>query len=214
MARPVPAVQNVPRWYADMPRKQADGKTAADLTMRECSPLFDALTSGYLLLLPCDVEVRYTGETLDVNWKAGIKAVETHPHEQHPGMPAISGAETDTVFKWVNHFVLETDPGYSILFTHPLNRDELPFRVFSGVVDTDRYRLAVNFPFRFRPLAVGSFIIPEGTPIAQAVPFRREVWGSTFSGYDAARIERRRFDLFKRIRHSYKSQYWVRKRYS
>ena len=44
--------------------------------------------------------------------------------------------------------------GWSILFTHPLNRDDLPFRTLSGIVDCDRFGAGlVHFP---EALAVSS----------------------------------------------------------
>lgn len=210
---PVPAVQALPNWYKDMPRRQEGAASSSLFTARECSPMFDAMTAGYMITLPCDVEVIYQGGDLSVDWKTGHKLLEVHGQAQHPGMPNLAGANASNVLKWVNHFTMETEPGYSTLFTHPINRDELPFRIFSGVVDTDRYTMAVNFPFRFLPMPEGSMVMEAGTPIAQAIPFRRDSFESERLPYDKKAYSRKSYELFRKIRHSYRTQYWVKKRY-
>ena len=71
---------------------------------------------------------------------------------------------------------MELPEGYSALYTHPLNRFELPFLTMSGIVDNDHVRLPGTMPFFFLKAVTG--IIPAGTPYAQIFPFRREHWQS------------------------------------
>jgi hypothetical protein len=56
--------------------------------------------------------------------------------------------------------------------THPVNREDLPFRTISGLVDADRFHDGgINFPAIWtRPEFSG--LLPAGTPVAQvfAVP--------------------------------------------
>ena len=78
---------------------------------------------------------------------------------------------------WSFDFSLKTPKGYSVLFCHPLNRFELPFQTFSGVVETDEYNQGTHFPFYIKKLNVGEIIIiKKGTPIVQIIPFKRENW--------------------------------------
>ena len=79
-------------------------------------------------------------------------------------------------WKWTVPWSIETPKGFSLLFTHPLNRMELPFVTMSGIVDTDEYECPVNLPFLIREGFMG--VIPKGTPIAQVIPIKREKWSS------------------------------------
>jgi len=67
---------------------------------------------------------------------------------------------------------IELEPGYSLFATHPVNRDDLPFRLISGLVDSDRFHDGgINFPAIWtRPDFSG--VLRRGTPVAQcfAVP--------------------------------------------
>jgi hypothetical protein len=58
------------------------------------------------------------------------------------------------------------------LFIHPVHRREYGGRILEGIVDTDNYHGAVNFPFMLNPGFEG--LIPAGTPIAQVIPFKRD----------------------------------------
>ena len=63
--------------------------------------------------------------------------------------------------------------GWSVLFTHPLNRDDLPFRTLSGIVDCDRFGDGlVHFPAVWTD-AEYEGTLPADTPVAQAIPFQR-----------------------------------------
>ena len=62
----------------------------------------------------------------------------------------------------------------SSLYTHPLNRLDLPYRTITGLVDNDRYHdVFTHIPAVWTdPDFVGT--LPAGTPIAQCVPIRRQ----------------------------------------
>ncbi len=61
-----------------------------------------------------------------------------------------------------------------MLFTHPLNRPDLPFQTLSGLVDADRFgRGYVHFPASWLdPDWDGT--LPKGTPVVQAIPIPRQ----------------------------------------
>jgi len=80
------------------------------------------------------------------------------------------------VIKFHNLWTIEAPEGYAVLFTHPLNRFDLPFTTLSGIVDCDRYRDSwVHFPAQWHDTNF-SGVLPKGTPIAQCVPVKREDW--------------------------------------
>ena len=79
-------------------------------------------------------------------------------------------------FAWWADWAVELPEGYSALYTHPLNRFELPFLTTSGVVDNDKVSLPGTMPFFVFKGVRG--ILPAGTPYAQIIPFKREHWES------------------------------------
>ena len=88
--------------------------------------------------------------------------------------------EDKFIIKFSNFWAIETPPGYSLLVTHPVNRYDLPFTTLTGLVDTDLYKNDfINFPARWRD---GGFngVLPKGTPVAQCLPVKRELWTPHF----------------------------------
>jgi hypothetical protein len=82
------------------------------------------------------------------------------------------------IIKFNNFWTIETPAGYSLLFTHPFNRDDLPFTTIAGMVDTDSYTdNLINFPARWHDPNF-SGVLPKGTPVAQCIPVKRELWTS------------------------------------
>lgn len=177
---PKPASQFIPEWYKKLEsyiggnkKPIGDGTTSA--TAKRCMPIFDAITGGYILVSASDV---FVSQKQDENgnkipwyeWSShGL--IHFHPIEQAPEHPAMNGFAYP---KWINYWAIKTPEGYSTLFVQPFHRESV-FTILPGVVDTDRYTAAVNFPFTLNdPTFEG--LIPAGTPIAQAIPFKRDSW--------------------------------------
>ena len=219
---PQPAIQHLPDWYRAMPAHIGTDRRAGlsplnhmatNTTAKACSPLLDAFASGYIWVAQADIEVRWVGNQYLFRWRTEGKLVESHTADQHPGMPAAHGG-ADFAMKWECHFRVRTPPGYSTLFTHPLNRHDLPFRTFTGVVDTDTYPLNVNFPFQLIGDPQEQMIIEAGTPLCQLIPFRRQAWKSEVGTLDCGEVRRNQFEFLSRITRSYKSQFWHRKSFT
>ena len=99
-------------------------------------------------------------------------AVSLHVPEQAEGAPF--RLDGKVVVKFLNFWTLEAPDGWSLLFTHPLNREDLPFRTLSGLVDCDRFGDGyVHFPALWTdPEFDGT--LPRGTPVAQIVAVPRQ----------------------------------------
>lgn len=218
---PTPAARSLPEWYRKMskytsgtrqkPTMADEGKS--NLTLKNCPPFLDAMMFGYMVTLPCDVQVKkVAAQQYELVWSASIDLVEAHAISQTIGYPSESGVPLSAL-KWIFTWGIETPPGYSVLVTHPQNRFDLPFRTLSGVVDTDSYHSAINFPFEMVDHLVPSeeFIIPAGTPIAQIIPFRRDKWESKVTEFNEKQVIKNRFDLKKIMFKSYKLNYWKKK---
>jgi hypothetical protein len=218
---PSPAIENLPDWYRNMAlhmngEKETaldkDGVATSNLTLKGCIPFLDAMTSGYLFTLPCDMEIRKKDGMVGLRWATNQDLIGQHGPEQAPGLPTPHGG-IQSILKWRPGWRVVTPPGYSCLFVHPLNRFDLPFVTISGVVDTDSYKLGVEFPFRLLETDKDVFILEKGTPVCQVIPFRRNDWKSEVIPLDEKEQKRQGFILKSKIIRSYQLQFWKKKSY-
>lgn len=209
---PVPASQVLPDWYKNTPeytngeRLVRDGATPH--TVKKCMPVFDAMTAGYVIPTPMDVQVTQRDGVPYYEWpQIGLGF---HPVEQAPEHPGKNGAPYP---KWINPWATSTPRGYSCLFVPPMHNPNGIFTILSGVVDTDTYKAPVNFPFVLDDVTWEG-LIPAGTPMVQVIPFKREAWKMSVGG-DRERQEQ--VKAMSRLRsvwfNSYKRQFWTRKEY-
>lgn len=202
---PYPTSRSMPNWFRKMPGVSEDQV----MTVKKCIPFLDSMTAGYQIPLPADV-----------TWSKSTKSFITH------GMYSLNSdhisSQTSDVpipeeydpqpHKWINPWHIKTPKGYSVLFTHPMNRSDLPFMSFTGIVDTDKHPLIINFPFVLRKDFEGT--IKAGTPIIQLIPFKRESWnmdvidqGKSYEYAEAYKAHEPPFGF-------YKNNFWHKKRYT
>lgn len=218
----VPASQCIPEWYKNMPLKiqnndselinESDGSVSRNITIKGCAPFLDGLTSGYVAITKTELQIAKPMDVILFSWRPAEKLVSTHSHTQAPLLPEIQGSKD--VFKWEIHSRLQTPKGYSCLFTHPFNRHDLPFRTFTGVVETDIYPLPTLFPFQISADIKEPIIIPIGTPVAQILPFKRDEWDRESFGYSEIERKQSYAQFLSKIVRSYKNQWWERKTYN
>ena len=180
LPKPQPARQALPDWLRDMPG-EVEAPSMGGLpvrTLKHCPPLIDALGTGILLPLACDLDVR--DGAIHWDWAppnmpdqlTSRAPIGVHAPEQAAGTPLAIGE--GYVVKFMNFWTLEVPEGWSVLFTHPFGRPTTPFQTLTGLVDCDRYRDGyVHFPALWTDPAY-SGRIPAGTPVAQAIPVPRE----------------------------------------
>ena len=191
---PIPAAQGLPGWVRSMPAQAASALAGEDDTVKRCPPFVDAMTAGFLIPLVCDVRV----EDGQFSWDADLPAgggvgfarspMGVHDPSQVEGTP-LHDADRFLI-KFHNLWTIEAPEGYAVLFTHPVNRFDLPFTTLTGLVDCDRYRDGwINFPAWWRDPGFRG-VLPKGTPVAQCFPVLRETWAAataTFTDADARR---------------------------
>jgi len=195
LPRPIPAVQGLPDWFKAMPQKAYSALLQAEqMTLKKCPPFIDAMTYGFLVPLIDDLRVEDGTFTWDRNVPAGgitnysRSPLDFHDNNQVAGTPFFN--EDRFVIKFTNFWTFELPPGYSLLITHPLNREDLPFQTLTGLVDADRYRdNFINFPAHWRDLSFNG-VLPKGTPVAQCMPLKRDTWAAQFETIDAAAAAR------------------------
>lgn len=173
---PVPAGRAMPDWLRGMAMTEDVGTFGEDRTVKQCPPFIDAMTAGFVIPLPCDIHVDDGQFSWD--WDYADSPLAFHFASQVAGTPL--DIDNVSVLKFINFWAIETEPGTSVLFTHPLNRPDLPFNTLTGLVDTDGFTdLPVHFPAQWTdPEFNGT--LEKGTPVAHCIPVRRETLSLDF----------------------------------
>ena len=179
LPRPVPARAALPEWLRTMaPRVPSVVHGRVIRTVKQCPPFVDAMSHGFMLLLPCDVDVQDGRFAWD--WPLPPLAIADHPRaplsfhvpEQIAGSPFARGHQA--AIKFNSFWTIALEPGWSLMATHPVNRDELPFRTLTGIVDADRFNdIGIHFPAVWLDPDFRG-VLARGTPIAQCFAVPRE----------------------------------------
>lgn len=181
---PVLGKHVVPDWYKDITKfnksnspKDANiynsgtGIDGSAISVKICSPFYDALTSGYFAILSEDIEILINDKGVpDIKWESDEFLFNRLPMVEIP----IPEFHHPIAFTYRMSFGVELPKGYSLLVTQPFNRHDLPFTIPSAIVDADT---------KFFPIDIRLFLkrgfegkIKKGTPIYQMIPFKRESW--------------------------------------
>jgi hypothetical protein len=193
---PFPAVEGLPDWFKALPQKSFNAMAQEDSqTVKRCPPFIDAMTYGFLMPLPCDLKVENGEFSWDSDFPVNIantvmrSPISFHDPSQVLGTPY--HRDDRFIIKFNNFWTIESPLGYSLLFTHPVNRPELPFTTLTGLVDTDAYRdVQIHFPAHWHDDSFTG-VLKKGTPVAQCIPVKRESWVAridTLSIEQAARM--------------------------
>jgi hypothetical protein len=211
-----PAKNYVPEWYKKIPKWKNNNIFDVELgftgTVKRCVPFLDSFTIGYMILLPNDIYVknnngepfvtwRENGTPFPPSWRNEVSHSNLIPFDHYP-----------IEYTWQTSVANTIPLGFSMLLTHPLNRQDLPFTTLSGIVDGGLVMSPKgNVPFFIKKGFEG--IIPQGTPIAQLIPFRQENWISEKTKGLIKKSEDHLFQSNSLISGWYKKTFWVRKKY-
>lgn len=210
---PMPATKVIPDWYKKTPGYTESKKINTvdkiiNHTIKKCIPVFDAITAGYILFTPVDLDISTVDGQPYYFW-ASQDAIEFHGGQQLPLHP---DKNTESLPKWINYWGVKTPKGYSCLFIPPMHHPNV-FNILPGVVDTDVYSAPVNFPFVLKDPNFQGFI-PAGTPMAQVIPIKRNTWKMKFGNKKQIETSAKVVVKLKtKLFNGYKSLFWVRKEY-
>ena len=185
LPRPIPAVLGLPEWFKALPQKAFNPTLGEDIqTVKRCPPFIDAMTYGFLIPLAVDLKVQDGEFTWHFEMPEGAvteysrSPIDFHDSSQIAGTPFFD--DDRFIIKFNNFWTIEAPPGYSLMFTHPVNRRDLPFTTLTGMVDCDTFSDSLlNFPARWHDPDFNG-VLPKGTPVAQCLPVKRESWGARF----------------------------------
>lgn len=218
---PSPAVKEVPDWYKNASRFKDSNKPSfgdrgeVESTMKGCMPVFDSMTMGYTQKTWTDIFIeRDDSGEVTYRWSRGPEIMRSRPVYQHATMPTPAGC-SQTMFTWNRPWGVVVPRGYSVMFTHPAYRYDLPFVSGSGVIDADRYHSAGknSVPFYLKDDFTG--LIPAGTPMFQMIPFKRDSWEATKHGAELAHLKDDSTNTLRtKFYDGYKKLFWSRKEFS
>jgi hypothetical protein len=220
LPRPIPAVLGLPDWFKALPQRAFNPTMGGEAhTVKKCPPFLDAMTYGFLIPLPMDLEVRDGQFSWNFEVPKGFiseyshSPIGFHDSSQVDGTPFFD--DDRFIIKFNSFWTIEAPSGYSVLFTHPANRSDLPFTTLTGLVDCDRFcDSPINFPARWHDAGFNG-VLPKGTPIVQCLPVKRETWVGDFDVLSTEETERlikmrgalgQNNDVYRRLSRSKKRQ--------
>ena len=180
-------------------------------TLKTCMPFLDSMTAGYIIPFDQDYlidPVENDFSVVPANREMtdfGFHGKTQLPKEWHKTTGENAG-------KFHNKWLIKTPPGYSCLFIHPMNRLEERWKIIEGIVDTDTYINAINFPFILKKRDK-QFLIKKGDPMVQVIPFKREAWKS-WVGFYLEKLHTKTLNLLmSEWVDRYKKMFWRKKNY-
>lgn len=220
---PQPASKFVPDWYRKQRGTINDAETLpkgySTATVKKCMPVFDLMTAGYMLTMPCDVYLDSTDpEKLSWSVPAPLKQFQAdmfsfHDKQQYDEYPIDKETKHQTLFRVMPFWYVQTEPGYSTIFINPIHRDTYPLTAIPAFVDSDNFITEGHLSFIVDKGFKG--VIKRGTPIAQIIPIKRESWESEVVSVDDSKSElnKQRLRLRSMFANAYKVLFRSKKDY-
>lgn len=216
---PKPAKEYMPQWYKD--KKVFNGGDpkfyqgqVINKSVKSCVPFFDGMTAGYIQETWCDIWFDFNEEAGTVEYHASRDPQILDMNYSKESRVPIPEEFYPFEFSWKTPWIPVTPKGYSILFTSPVNNLTLPFQGFSAVVDSDTFHHAYggNYPFLIKKGFSG--LIPEGTPMYQMIPIKRDDWESENERYDEEKYLKNHSQWSRNFWGTYKKRFHQKKSYN
>lgn len=221
---PQPSSKFVPDWYKKQRGSINDEETLskgyATATVKKCMPVFDLMTAGYMITMPCDVYLDATNpDKLTWSIPASIKQFQadmfsSHDKQQYDEYPIDADRQHQTLFRVMPFWYIKTDPGYSCLFVNPMHRDTSPLFAIPAMVDSDTFISEGHLSFLVDKGFKG--IVKKGTPLVQVIPIKRESWSSEIVAIEDSKSElnKQRLRLRSVFTNGYKNLFRSKKDYA
>jgi hypothetical protein len=185
-------------------------------TVKKCMPFLDTLVSGYIQETWCDIFIERKDDEIFFHYSTSVDEaspiISTRSKVGLAKIPVPIGFDKNAFFHWSRVWNPILPKGYSALITHPLNRDDLPFKCFSGIIDSDKYFLGGKVGFFIKEDFSG--LIPKGTPMYQIIPIKRESWKSEkmqLKNKTLNEVNQQVFNVKSFFSGGYKKLYWNKK---
>ena len=219
---PYPCKNNIPEWLKNMDNYSSGKKEIligdpfdtklTNATVKKCIPVFDVITSGYIIPTSSDLYVSNKDGNLYYQWP-NEQIVGFHSTEQLGKHPYMNNTK-EILPRYINNWGITTPPGYSCLFIPPTHRESV-ISILEAIVDTDTFSQPVSFPFKFNTWG-WTGLIPAGTPLVQVIPFKRDNFSMEISENekDKIKIQKIYSELRSVFNNGYKNNFWSKKQYN
>jgi hypothetical protein len=216
---PIPANLMMPEWYQTTPSYVDNGlKIKKDLktnfSIKKCMPVFDILSSGYIVLTEADIYVSKK-KLEDGNivtwyeWASGGSFIDFHDNVQSVLHPLTNN---QPIPKLNLNWFIKTPKMYSCLLLPPVHRKNI-ISILPGIIDSDLFKMPLTLPFILNDENFEG-VIPAGTPIVQIFPFKRERWKMAFGKKKEILEYLKNKTLFETLFiNKYKRLFWNKKDY-
>lgn len=169
---PIVARSAIPQWYKNQPGYNEINHP----TVKRCMPIFDAMTSGYILTSPSDILVDSTNpDTLVIHASDDFNGelISDHLLSQYDRYP-IPENYHKTLLRIHPMWAVQTPTGYSSLFINPIHGGSDKLFAVAGLIDTDNFISDGHLSFFVKDNT--QFEIKAGTPLIQIIPIKRDDW--------------------------------------
>jgi hypothetical protein len=209
-----PAKNHIPKWYKEISKWKNNEifnmQTGFEKTVKQCIPFLDSLTIGYMIVLPNDLYVKNNNGSPFITWNGS--EFPPKARDSIADLNLVPAGHYPLEFTWQTGVANTVPIGYSIILTHPINRYDLPFTTLTGIVDGGLVMgPSGSIPFYVKEGFEG--IIPQGTPIAQLIPFRQENWSLKLTKGLTKIAKQHNDKIVSLIYGWYKKTFWTRKKY-
>jgi hypothetical protein len=208
---PIPAKKQIPQWYKESELKFNHENEQNISGLKTCMPFLDSMISGYFILLQNNVYVEKKNNEIKVSWEGNIDLISERPKELGKKIPRPENFLNNHM-TWFGLWGAKLPKKYSLLMTHPLNREDLPFRTVSAIVDYDKMMAWGNIPFFINKDFEG--LIPKGTPICHVIPFKREKWAMSVDSSWTKNAHNQGTMCRSVTKGYYRDKFWSKKEYS
>jgi len=220
--RPYSATQAIPDWWKAMTpyTKEEDNPEGNKLIIKnlvsnagpkKCVPMLDAITSGYIIPLWADVQVKNVDDSKYVTWRVTQPVFQEHGNQSREVETPV-GYQAQ-VFKFLNKWRMITPKGYSCLILPPFGYRQTGVQAIPAVIDTDKSSLEILPPVWFSEDFEG--ILEKGTPIVQVIPFKRSDWKAEYSYLKDGEYQKLQDKNFgATLVNHYMKKVWSKKTYS
>jgi hypothetical protein len=217
--KPFPASQALPQWWKDATPYikgpgNLDGKKIivenleSNASFKKCTPMLDLLSSGYIVPLWADVQIRIENGLPLISWRVQKDVFSLHSVQE----VEIPNGYQKTQFKFSNQWVPKLPKGYSALIIACPGYPNNPFRTMQAIIDYDKTTHPLSPPMFLKEGFEG--ILEKGTPMFQIIPFKRDNWKAKFSflenGQHLINIDR---DIRATMVNNYVKNFWEKKTY-
>jgi hypothetical protein len=174
-ASPYPAIQGIPSWWKEVPRKVKEGP----LTVKTCPSFVDYFSQGFILPAWEDAILKYDSDADYWNVATQMGNTDTHRWSIHGTDQflghvdvSVNNLKPTMVFKADSPWRIFTKPGWSVLQVPLFYHFDNNFTALPGIIDTDIVHEA-NVQLLY--FGNGEDIkIKRGQPLVQYIPFKRE----------------------------------------